>query len=82
MKESWLIYNYLRSWWTWLLLASAMGALAGLGYYSTQTHPVHSWWKAVVLGSVIGTLLAVGVTYLWEDARAYHRYHRTGNMNT
>lgn len=38
MKESWLLYDYLRRWWPWLLLVAVFGALAGLGFYSTQVH--------------------------------------------
>ena len=40
MKESWLLYDYLRCWWRLLLLGSIWGAVLGLGYYSIQDHPV------------------------------------------
>ena len=40
MKESWQLYDYLRRWWCWLLLAFVFGALDGVGYYSIQQHPV------------------------------------------
>ena len=40
MKDSWLLYDYLRRWWLLLLVGASLGAIIGLGYYSTQVHPV------------------------------------------
>jgi hypothetical protein len=40
MKDSWLLYDYLRRWWLLLLAGSVLGAAIGLSYYSTQEHPV------------------------------------------
>ena len=39
MKETWLVYDYLRRFWALLLLFSSLGGLAGLGYYIKQAHP-------------------------------------------
>ena len=36
------------------------------------------WWKAVVFGGILGTLLAIGIIYVWEDAKAYKRQTRQG----
>ena len=40
MKETWMLYDYMRRLWWWMLLGSALGAAFGLGYYSIQDHPV------------------------------------------
>jgi uncharacterized protein involved in exopolysaccharide biosynthesis len=40
MKDSWLLYDYLRRWWLLLLIGTALGAVIGIGYYSNQVHPV------------------------------------------
>ena len=40
MKESWRLYDYLRRWWRWLLLAPVFGVIDGVGYHSMQQHPV------------------------------------------
>lgn len=46
MKESWLLYDYVRRCWLWLLMASLFGALAGISYYSVQKHPVVDGYTA------------------------------------
>ena len=48
MKESWLYYDYLRRWWWLLLLGPALGALAGLAYYSSQLRPIESAVTATI----------------------------------
>jgi hypothetical protein len=40
MKDTWLLYDYLRGWWRLLLMGFVLGATLGLGYYSTQDHPM------------------------------------------
>ena len=39
MKDSRLVYDYLRRWWWLLLLGPTLGAIIGLAYYSSQAHP-------------------------------------------
>jgi hypothetical protein len=38
MKDSWLFYDYLRSWWWALLLCSTIGGVSGLIYNNYQEH--------------------------------------------
>ena len=38
MKDSWLFYDYLRSWWRALLLGSTIGGVCGLIYNNYQGH--------------------------------------------
>ena len=143
MERNESLFGYLHRWWRWLVLASAVGALSGLGYAATQPQtanyiatatlamenpqsqsetppavvfevdsgkrstedaavadvattvglivgysaapvvvqhvsidPTGSgsiWWKDVVMGSAIGVLLAIGVAYLWEDAKSFQQ---------
>ena len=30
-------------------------------------------WKTIAVGSVLGGLVAIGIAYLWDDARTYQR---------
>ena len=39
MKDSWMLYDYLRRWWRILLLGTSLGAILGFAYYSNQIHP-------------------------------------------
>jgi len=47
MKESWHYYDYLRRWCWLLLFGPALGALAGLSYYS-QLQPIESAVTATI----------------------------------
>lgn len=35
-------------------------------------------WKSMALGSVVGGLGAIGIVYVWDDAKTYQRRRREG----